>query len=52
MLKCNIISFDYSGYGLSNGSPIQNEIFSDYETIIDWKYYFMSIIHYNGFYIF
>lgn len=43
MLKCNIISFDYSGYGLSNGSPIQNEIISDYETIIGFCKNFLNI---------
>ena len=34
MLKCDIISFDYSGYGLSNGIPNDNEILSDFKTVI------------------
>jgi pimeloyl-ACP methyl ester carboxylesterase len=34
MLKCDIISFDYSGYGLSNGIPNDNEIVTDFKSVI------------------
>ena len=37
MLKCDIISFDYSGYGLSNGNPNDNEILSDFKTVINFS---------------
>ena len=37
MLKCDIISFDYSGYCLSNGSSDIFEILVDYQTIVNFS---------------
>jgi pimeloyl-ACP methyl ester carboxylesterase len=31
-LKCNVLAYDYSGFGLSNGKPSENNIYSDIES--------------------
>lgn len=36
IVKCDIISYDYSGYGYSEGAPSESEIFSDIEHVIDF----------------
>jgi len=40
-LKVNIVMYDYSGYGESGGMPLENNTYSDIETVYD---YVMSYI--------
>jgi pimeloyl-ACP methyl ester carboxylesterase len=35
-LKADVISYDYSGYGRSEGSPCEQHLFTDIENIIDF----------------
>lgn len=36
IIKCDIVSYDYSGYGYSEGTPNEAEICSDIEHVIDF----------------
>ena len=35
-LKCDVVSYDYSGYGCSEGSPSEKEIYTDIEQVMDF----------------
>lgn len=35
-LKTDVISYDYSGYGCSEGTPSEKEIYSDIEQVMDF----------------
>lgn len=37
-LKCNIFSYDYSGYGLSSGCPSERNIYADVEAALEELY--------------
>ena len=36
MLKCDVISYDYTGYGQSTGEFQEKEIYSDIDEVIDF----------------
>ena len=42
-LKADVISYDYSGYGRSEGSPSEKEIYSDIDQIMDFVMVFKRI---------
>ena len=35
-LQCNVIMYDYSGYGESGGVPLENNTYNDVETVYDY----------------
>ena len=38
-LDCDVFSYDYFGYGASNGSPTEKNLYSDIKTL--WRYFCM-----------
>lgn len=35
-LECNVVSYDYSGYGESGGVPLESNTYSDIEGVYNW----------------
>ena len=45
LLNCNVITYDYSGYGISSGRPSEKNVYSDAEAafaVLLQKYNFRS----------
>lgn len=42
-LKADVISYDYSGYGFSEGSPSEKEIYTDIEQVMDFAIHMQRI---------
>ena len=35
-LECNVVSYDYSGYGESGGIPMETNTYTDIQAVFDW----------------
>jgi fermentation-respiration switch protein FrsA (DUF1100 family) len=35
-LECNVVSYDYSGYGESGGVPMEANTYTDIQAVFDW----------------
>ena len=35
-LECNVVSYDYSGYGESGGAPMEANTYTDIQGVFDW----------------
>jgi hypothetical protein len=42
-LKADVISYDYSGYGLSEGTPSEKELYKDIEQVMDFVIFQLRI---------